>query len=163
MRLRVVASAGMVLGIMLLASAASAFYPDQAVGRGNTQTWVMNLHESLEANVVVSLIDQDGFQTRSMTGTIKHLANDSFPAASSGLSSGWLGSVTVDSLRPIASVQEAVWQDVPAHDEWTGAAFTDFFEGAQHIFFPALSKTERQKSIVTIQCLDTEDCQIEMT
>jgi len=163
MRIKVLAILGSILGMMLGASVALGSYPDQAVGLGNAEIWVVNLHESLDANVVVSFFDRDGFETDSEQATIDYLGNHSFPASTPDVDSGWLGSVAIDSLRPIASIAETVWEEVPADDNWTGAAFTDFSQGAQEIFFPAVSKTDRQESIMTIQCLDAEDCQVSMT
>jgi hypothetical protein len=163
MRLRVVATAVIVLGTLLLASVAVADYPDEGVGVGSTETWVMNVHETLDANVVASFIDQDGQQTWSSESTIAPLGNDSFPASSSELESGWLGSMTIDSLRPIASVAETIWQDVPRGDGWSAAAYIDAWEGASEIFFPRLIKTSYYRSQITIQCLDTEECQVSMT
>ena len=89
MKLRVVANAGIVLGILLLASVTFANYPGEEVGLGSTETWVMNVHETLDANVVASFFDQDGQQTWSTESTIAPLGNDSFPASSSQLQSGW--------------------------------------------------------------------------
>ena len=56
MRLRVLASFGIVLGILLVASVAFAGYPDESVGLGDATVWVMNVHESLDANVVASFL-----------------------------------------------------------------------------------------------------------
>ncbi len=114
MRQRAVASAVIVLGTLFLASVALANYPDEGVGVGSTETWVMNVHETLDANVVVSFLDQDGQQTWSTESTIAPLGNDSFPASSSELESGWLGSMTIDSLRPIENV---TFEQVRFHDQ----------------------------------------------
>ncbi len=163
MRLRVLASFGIVLGILLLASVAFAGYPDESVGLGNATVWVMNVHETLDANVVASFFDRDGYETDSEEATIDNLGNDSFPASSPDLESGWLGSVAIDSLRPIASIAETVWEDVPRGDYWSGAAFNDTAEGANEIFFPIIRKTGYHRSIFSLQCLDNDDCDIWMT
>lgn len=163
MRQRVVANAGMVLGIMLVASVALATsYPDEGFGRGSTETWVMNVHDTLDANVVASFIDQDGFQTKTVEGTIDPLGNYSF-LASSFLDYGWLGSKSLDSLRPIASVAETIWQKVPQGDQYSATTVNDTGEGAEEIFFPSISKTSYHRSMITIQCLDDEECPVSMT
>ena len=143
MRLRVLAGFGIVVGILLLASVAfAAGYPEEGPGLGNATVWVMNLHETLDANVVASFFDRDGFETDSEEATIDYLGNHSFPASSPDLQSGWLGSVAIDSLRPIASIAETVWEDVPRGDYWSAAAFNDSPEGANEIFFPGIVKSE---------------------
>jgi hypothetical protein len=163
MRLRLLVSAGIVLGGMLLASVASAGYPADTLGLGNTEVWVMNLHESLDANVVASFFDRDGSQTQSLQATIDPFGNVSFPASSSGLRAGWLGSVGIDSLRPIASIATTIWEDVPDGDGWSAAAINDAPQGANDIFFPFLFKTGSWRSVITIQCLDVVDCAVSMT
>ena len=142
MKLRVLASFGIVLGILLLASVAFAGYPDESVGLGNATVWVMNVHETLDANVVASFFDRDGFETDSEEATLAYLGNHSFPASTPDLKSGWLGSVAIDSLRPIASIAESLWEDVPQGDGWSAAAFNDSSEGANEIFFPGIVKSE---------------------
>lgn len=163
MRFKLLGTIGIVLGLMLVASVALAAFPDQGVGRGNTTTWVMNVHQTLDAKVVATYIDRSGYPSSNVAETISPQGNASFPAQSAGLNSGWLGSALIDSLRPLASVAETVWQDVPKDDGWTGAAYYDFPQGANEIFFPAVSKTKHQKAIVTIQCVDRVDCQVSMS
>lgn len=163
MRFRLLATIGIVLGLMLVASVVLAGYPDQEVGRGNTTTWVMNVHETLEANVVASYVDRAGYEASNTTQTISPTGNASFPALDSGVRAGWLGSTVIHSLRPLASVAQIAWEDVPQGDGWTGAAYTEIGEGATQIFFPATSKTAYHRSITSIQCLDSEDCPIYMT
>jgi hypothetical protein len=163
MRQRVVASVGIILGTLFLASLAFADYPDEGFGRGSTETWVMNLHDTLDANVVASFFDRDGFHTKSIEGTIAPLGNASFPASSSGLAYGWLGSMRLDSLRPIVSVAETLWKNVPQGDGWSATTVNDTGEGAQEIFFPSICKTTYHRSMMTIQCVDSTDCDVYMT
>jgi hypothetical protein len=163
MRIKVLATVALLLGTLLVTSVALAGYPADGVGVASSETWVMNVHETLDANVVATYVDQDGFQTGTIESTIDPLGHDSFPASSSDLASGWLGSMTIDSLRPIASIVENIFTDVPGGDNWAASAFNDTAEGAQEIFFPGAVKTAYWRSFLTVQCLDTENCEVFMT
>jgi hypothetical protein len=163
MRIKVLATVALLLGILLATSVALAGYPADGVGVASSETWVMNVHETLAANVVATYVDQDGFQTGTTQTTIAPLGHDSFPASSPDLESGWLGSMTIDSLRPIASIVENIFVDVPTGDNWGASAFNDVAEGAQEIIFPGVAKTGCWRSYLTVQCVDTEDCEVFMT
>jgi hypothetical protein len=163
MRIKAVASVALVFGVLLFTSVALANYPTDSPGVGNTDTWVMNVHESLDANVVASSIDQDGYASSYVTETIAPLWNASFASSDSGLESGWLGSMTIDSLRPVVSVGEAHWEDVTQGDGYSAAVYLDAGEGATEIYFSQLFKTPSWRSIITIQCLDAEACEVSMT
>jgi hypothetical protein len=163
MRIKALTVVALVLGVLLFTSVALANYPADSPGVGNTDTWVMNVHGTLDANVVASSIDQDGYASSYVTGTIAPLWNASFASSASGLESGWLGSMTVDSLRPIVSVGEAHWEDVTQGDGYSAAVYLDAAEGANQVYFSQLFKTPSWRSIITIQCLDTEACEVSMT
>lgn len=163
MRIKALASVALSLGLLLLSSVALAQYPDESPGLGNTDTWVMNVHQTLDANVVATYVDQNGYASSDVAETIAPLWNAGFAPSDSGLGSGWLGSMTLDSLRPIVSVVEAHWKDIPRGDGLSAVAYADAVEGAHDIFFPHLVKTGFWRSIITIQCLDTEDCEVYMT
>ncbi len=162
MRTKVLATVALLLGILLVSSVALAGFPTDELGVGSSETWVMNVHETLDANVVATYVDQDGNQAGSIQSTISPQGNDNFPASSSSLSSGWLGSMTIDSLRPIASVVENTYEDVPGGDHWSASAYCDTPEGAHEIFL-GLVKTGYYRSRFTIHCLATADCQVSMT
>jgi hypothetical protein len=162
MRLRALGIMIGVLVIMLGASAVMAQYPGQSIGQGSSDIWVMNLGGST-ANVVASYVDRDGNPDTSVGGTVDALGNTSFPASSSGLGNDWLGSMVLYSDQSLASVAELYWVNVPTGDGRTGAAYSGFSGGANEIFFPYVMMTKHQRSIVTIQCVDTVDCEVSMT
>jgi hypothetical protein len=60
-------------------------------------------------------------------------------------------------------VAELYWQNVPRGDGWSGAAYVGYSEGANEVFLPGLAKTNSHRSIATIQCVDTVDCNVWMT
>ena len=162
MRTKVLAGTIAVLAVILLTSVAVAQYPVQTIGQGNSDIWVMNLDETDVANVVASYVDQDGNVDASVGGPIASMGNTSFPAASSGLGNNWLGSMVLFSDKPLASLAELYWQNVPTGDGWSGAGYSGYSEGANDLFFPYIMKTKHQRSIATIQCVDTVDCDITM-
>ncbi len=163
MGFKVLASIGIVLGLMLVASVALAAFPDQGVGRGNTTTWVMNVHHTLDANVVATYIDRSGYPSANVAKTISPQWNAKFAATDPGLDSGWLGSAFVDSLRPIVSAVEAHWEDVPRGDGQSAAGYIDVPQGSNELYFPGVSKSGYWRSRVSIQCVDTVDCDVSMT
>jgi hypothetical protein len=163
MRLRAIGILIGLLSMLLLASAAVAQYPGQSDGQGSSDIWVMNVDDGGTANVVAAYIDQDGNSDTTVGATINALGNTSFPASSSGLGNDWLGSMVLYSDRPLASVAELYWVNVPKGDGRIGAAYSGYSEGSNEIFFPYVMKTKSQKSIVTIQCVDTVDCDVSMT
>ena len=162
MRFKVLAGVIAVMAVMLVASVAVAQYPTQSIGQGSSDIWVMNLDEAEDANVVASYVDQEGNPDSSVGGLIDPLGNTSFPASASGLGNDWLGSMVLYSDQPLASIAELYWQNVPTADGWSGAAYTGYSEGANDLFFPYIMKTIHQRSIATIQCVDTVDCEITM-
>ncbi len=162
MRAKALTTVALLLGGLAISSVVLAGFPTDGVGVGSSETWVMNLHETLDANVVVTYVDRGGNQTGSVQSTIPPQGSDSFPASGSGLPSGWVGSMSIDSLRPIASIVESVYEDVPGGDHWSASAYCDADEGAHEIFL-ALVKTAYYRSRFTIQCLATTDCQVSMT
>ena len=163
MKLRVLGAIAAALTLLLIASIALASYPSQSIGQGSSDIWVMNLNETEDANVVATYIDQDGNPDASLGGTIDPLGNNSFPASSSGLGDNWLGSMVLFSDKPLASVAELHWQNVPTGDGWSGGAYVGYSEGANEIYVPGAAKTPSHRSIVTIQCVDTVDCEVSMT
>ncbi len=163
MRMRVLGATIAVLGVLLLASVSVAQFPGQSIGQGSSDIWVMNLDETQDADVVASYINQDGVAESSVGATIAPLGNTSFPASTSGLGNNWLGSMVLFSNRELASVAELYWQNVPKGDGWSGAAYVGYSEGANEIFLSGLAKTNAHRSIVTIQCVDTVDCEVSMT
>ncbi len=163
MKVKVVGTMVAVLAVMLVSSVVLAVFPTQGVGQGSSDIWVMNLHGTEDANVVASYIDQDGNEDSSVGGTIDPLGNTSFPASGSGLGNDWLGSMVLYSDRELASIAELFWRNVPKGDGWSGASYSGYSEGATDIFFPYVLKTPHHKSIVTIQCVDTVDCDVSMT
>ena len=163
MKLRVLGAIAAALALLLICSIALASYPSQSIGQGSSDIWVMNLNETEDANVVATYIDQDGNVDASVGGTIDPLGNTSFPAASSGLGDNWLGSMVLFSDKPLASVAELHWQNVPTGDGWSGGAYVGYSEGANEIFLSGLAKTNTHRSIFTIQCVDTVDCEVSMT
>jgi hypothetical protein len=163
MRIKALTVVALILGVLLVTSVALANYPADSPGVGNTDAWVMNVHGTLDANAVASSIDQDGYASSYVTGTIAPLWNASFASSASGLDSGWLGSMTIDSLRPVVSVGEAHWEDVTQGDGYSAAVYLDAAEGANEVYFSQLFKTPSWRSIITIQCLDTEACEVSMT
>ena len=157
---------GVVLGVLatfLLFSVTAAIFPAQSVGQGSSDIWVMNLDESNDANVVASYVDQDGNSDATVGATIDPLGNTSFPASSSGLGNDWLGSMVLYSDRQLASAAQLYWQNVPVADGWSGALYSGFSEGANDIFFPCLSRTKYHRTMVTVQCVDTTDCDVWLT
>ncbi|MDH4207655.1 MAG: hypothetical protein OEV76_02160 [Anaerolineae bacterium] len=162
MKFKVLAGAIAVMAVMLIASVAVAQYPGQGIGQGSSDIWVMNLSDTTSANVVASYVDQDGVQATSVGGTIAPLGNTSFPASTSGLGNDWLGSMVLYSDQPLASIAELYWQNVPKGDGWSGGSYAGYSEGANDLFFPYIMKTIHQRSIATIQCVDTVDCVIDM-
>jgi len=163
MRLRLLGTIGFVLGLMLLASVALASYPDEGFGVARTDTWVMNVHHTLDANVVATYIDRSGYPSANVVKTISPTWNAKFAATDPGLDSGWLGSAFVDSLRPIVSAVEAQWQDVPRGDGQSAAGYIDVPQGSNELYFPGVSKSGYWRSRVSIQCVDTVDCDVSMT
>jgi hypothetical protein len=163
MRLRLLGAIVAVLGVLLFSSVVLASFPEQSVGQGSSDIWVMNLDETQDAAVVASYVNQSGAPDSSVGATISPLGNASFPASSSGLSDDWLGSMVLYSDREVASVAELHWQNVPLGDGWSGGAYVGYSEGANEVFFPGLVKTPSHESIATIQCVDTVDCNVWMT
>jgi len=162
MRVKLMVGIVGVLALMVVASVAVAQYPGQAIGQGSSDIWVMNLHTTEDANVVASYVDQEGTPDATVGGTIDPLGNTSFPAATSGLGNDWLGSMVLYSDRELASIAELFWRNVPSGDGWSGASYIGYSEGANDIFFPYVMMTKHQRSIVTIQCVDTVDCEVSM-
>jgi hypothetical protein len=163
MRIKALGIMALFLGVLLITSVALANYPADSPGVGNTDTWVMNVHGTLDANVVASSVDQDGYASSYVTETIAPLWNASFASSDATLQSGWLGSMTIDSLRPVVSVGEAHWEDVTQGDGYSAAVYLDAGERATEVYFSQLFKTPSWRSIITIQCLDTEACEVSMT
>jgi len=163
MKLKVLGAIAAALAVLAISSVALAIYPGQSIGQGSSDIWVMNLDETLDADVVASYINQDGVAESSVGGAIAPLGNARFPASSSGLADGWLGSMVLFSNRELASVAELHWQNVPTGDGWSGAAYIGYSEGANEIFLSGLAKTSSHRSIITIQCVDTVDCEVSMT
>ena len=163
MKLRVLGAIAAALTLLLIASIALASYPSQSIGQGSSDIWVMNLNETEVANVIASYIDQDGNVDTSVGGPIAPMGNTSFPAASSGLGDNWLGSMVLFSDKPLASLAELYWQNVPIGDGWSGASYYGYSEGFNDLFFPYVMMSRHQKSIAIIQCVDTVDCEISMT
>lgn len=164
MKVKVVVTIVAVLAVMLVSSVVlAARFPTLGVGKGSSDIWVMNLHETEDANVVASYVDQDGNEDSSVGGTVDPLGNTSFPASSSGLANDWLGSMVLYSDRELASIAELYWRNQPRRDGWSGAAYSGYSEGRTEFLFPYVLKSASHKSIVTIQCVDTVDCDISMT
>jgi len=163
MRARVLGGIVAVLAVLLISSVAVAQYPGQAVGQGSSDIWVMNLDETLDAGVVASYVNQDGVSDSTVGGTIAPLGNTVFPASSSGLANDWLGSMVLFSDRELASVVELFWQNVPTGDGWSGASYVGYSEGFNDLFFPYVMMNPHQRSVVSIQCVDTVECEISMT
>ncbi len=163
MRFKVLAMIGIVLGLALLASVALAGYPDEGFGVARTDTWVMNVHHTLDANVLVTYIDRSGYPSANVAKAISPTWNAKFAATDPGLDSGWLGSAFVDSLRPIVSAVEAHWGEVPRGDGQSAAGYIDVPQGSNELYFPGVSKSGYWRSRVSIQCVDTVDCDVSMT
>jgi hypothetical protein len=163
MRIRVIAAFVGLLATLLVFSLAGANWPEQSYGQGSSDIWVMNLHETEDANVVASYVNQDGDPDASVGGTIDPLGNTSFPASSSGLEDGWLGSVVLYSDQELASAVDLFWHNVPAGDGWSGGLYSGYSEGSNDIFFPVVSRTYYHRSLLTIQCVDTVDCPVWLT
>jgi len=159
----VVGVAGAVLAGLLVSSVILAYFPEQGLGQGNSDIWVMNLHGTLDATVVTRYFDQGGNPTDGPGASISPLGNASFPASSSGLADNWLGSMVLYSNRELASVAELHWRSLPVGDGWSGAAYAGYSEGGNELFFPGIAKTLFHRTIVTIQCVDTTDCDVSMT
>jgi len=162
MRVKMLVGVAAVLALLLTASVAVAKFPDQSVGQGSSDIWVMNLDETEDANVVAAYVDQDGNPDDTIGAVIDNLGNTSFPASDSGVGNDWLGSMVLYSDRELASIAELYWQNVPTGDGWSGASYVGYSEGANDIFFPYVMMTAHQRSIVTVQCVDTVDCEISM-
>jgi len=157
---------GVVIGVLatfLLFSVAAAIFPAQSVGQGSSDVWVMNLDDTNDANVVASYVDQEGNSDATVGATIDPQGNTSFPASSSGLGNDWLGSMVLYSDRQLASAAQLYWQSVPVADGWSGALYSGYSEGANEIFFPVISRTKYHRTMTTIQCVDTVDCDVWMT
>jgi len=157
---------GVVIGVLatfLLFSVAGAIFPAQSVGQGSSDVWVMNLDDTNDANVVASYVNQEGDSDATVGDTIDPLGNTSFPASSSGLGNDWLGSMVLYSDRQLASAAQLYWQSVPVADGWSGALYSGYSEGSNEIFFPCLSRTKYHRTLVTVQCVDTVDCDVWLT
>jgi hypothetical protein len=133
-------------------------------GAGSTNVIVQNM-ATLEANLVVSFLNQNGSQQASVGDTIPvNGAVEIVTDDAAGLPSSWVGSTTLYSDQALASVALTQWTGGTKGDGLVAGAYTGYPSGSESAFVPYLQYTPGvREPLISVQNTGTGSATISLT